>query len=101
VYIVCFVREVCSTWEALRRFSEGDIDHVIPTTFVRGGVYTPDTQGGPCSGNGKFVSLANTEFEKGNWNVSTPQGLPMCERDPQLPKCYIQGMTVFVIPLFP
>jgi hypothetical protein len=42
------------------------IDHTIPTTSVKGGIYTPDAQGGLYCGNGKFVSLANSEFEKGN-----------------------------------
>jgi hypothetical protein len=55
---------------------------VSPTTSVRGGDYTPDTQGGPSSGSGKFVSLANNEFEMGTWNVSTPQSLPMGGRIP-------------------
>jgi hypothetical protein len=58
------------------------IDPVTPTTFVRAGGYNPDAHGRPCSGNRKFVSLTNSEFEKGNLNVSTPQGLPMGARDP-------------------
>jgi hypothetical protein len=59
----------------------GATNPVNPTTSVRGGGYTPDAQGGPCSENGQFVSLANTEFEKGKWNVSTPLGLPMDGRE--------------------
>jgi hypothetical protein len=56
--------------------------YVTPATSVRGGGYTLDAQGGPYSGNGKFVSLVNTEFKKGNRNFSTPQGLSMGGRDP-------------------
>jgi hypothetical protein len=36
-----------------------------PHTLL-GRSYTSDAQGGPCTGYGKFVSLANTEFEKRN-----------------------------------
>jgi hypothetical protein len=34
-------------------------------------------------------------------SVSTLQGLPIGGKDPTLPECHTQRVTVFVIPLFP
>jgi hypothetical protein len=49
----------------------------------------------------KIVSLTNTEFEKGNWNFSTPRACPWVGGTSLLHKSHTHGMTVFVIPLFP
>jgi hypothetical protein len=59
----------------------GAIDPVSPTISVRGGGYIPDVKRVlPLGMENLFPSP--TEFEMGNCNVSTPQGLPMSWRNP-------------------
>jgi hypothetical protein len=81
VYLACFVGGTLCHLGSTLTILWGGHRPCYPYNLCEEWGYTSDAQGAPCSGNGKYVSLAYTEFEKRDWNVSTLQGLPIGGRD--------------------